>query len=50
MKRVDLIKIEHDRKIGEVCEYIDPNVTEDCIFYSEGEPIGFYISKMPENV
>ena len=50
MKRVDLIKIEHDRKIGEVCEYIEPNVTEDCIFYSEGEPIGFYISKMSEKM
>jgi len=50
MKRVDLIKIDHDRKIGEVCEYIEPNVTEDCIFYSEGEPIGFYISKMPEKM
>jgi hypothetical protein len=50
MKRVDLIKIDHDRKIGEVCEYIEPNVTEDCVFYSEGEPIGFYISKMPEKM
>jgi hypothetical protein len=50
MKRVDLIKVDHDRKIGEVCEYIEPNVTEDCIFYSEGEPIGFYISKMPEKM
>jgi hypothetical protein len=50
MKRVDLIKIDHERKIGEVCEYIEPNVTEDSIFYSEGEPIGFYISKMPEKM
>jgi hypothetical protein len=50
MKRVDLIKIDHERKIGEVCEYIEPNVTEDCIFYSEGEPIGFYLSKMPEKM
>ena len=50
MKRVDLIKVDHDRKIGEVCEYIEPNVTEDCIFYSEGEPIGFYLSKMPEKM
>jgi hypothetical protein len=50
MKRVDLIKIDHERKIGEVCEYIEPNVIEDCIFYSEGEPIGFYISKMPEKM
>jgi hypothetical protein len=50
MKRVDLIKVDHDRKIGDVCEYIEPNVIEDCIFYSEGEPIGFYLSKMPEKM
>jgi len=50
MKRIDLIPIEHNRKIGEVCEYIEPNVTEDCIFYSDGEPIGFYLIKMPEKM
>jgi hypothetical protein len=43
MKRIDLVKIEHSRKIGDTCEYIEPNVTEDCIFYADGEPIGFYI-------
>jgi hypothetical protein len=48
MKRIDLIKVEHNRKIGDVCEYIEPNVTEDCIFYADGEPIGFYLTKMPE--
>lgn len=50
MKRIDLIKIEHNRKIGEVCEYIEPNVTEDCIFYADDEPIGFYMTKMPDNM
>jgi hypothetical protein len=50
MKRVDLIQVEHTRKIGEACEYIDPNVTEDCIFYADGEPIGFYLTKMPEKM
>jgi hypothetical protein len=50
MKRIDLIKVEHSRKMGEVCEYIEPNVNEDCIFYLDGEPIGFYISKMPEKM
>lgn len=50
MKRIDLIKVEHNRKIGETCEYIEPNVTEDCIFYADGEPIGFYITKMPEKM
>lgn len=50
MKRVDLIQVAHTRKIGEVCEYIEPNVTEDCIFYVDGEPIGFYLTKMPEKM
>jgi len=50
MKRIDLIEVKHNRKIGEACEYIEPNVTEDCIFYVDGEPIGFYLNKMPEKM
>jgi hypothetical protein len=50
MKIIDLVKIEHSRKIGSSCEYMEPNVTEDCVFYSDGEPIGFYMSKMPEKM
>lgn len=50
MKRVDLIKVEHNVKIGDKCEYIEPNVTEDSIFYADGEAIGFYLTKMPEKM
>ena len=50
MKRIDLIKVEHNVKIGDKCEYKEPNVTEDCIFYVDGEPIGFYLTKMPEKM
>jgi hypothetical protein len=50
MKRIDLIEVKHNRKIGEACEYIEPNVTEDCMFYADGEPIGFYLTKMPEKM
>lgn len=50
MKRIDLIQVEHSTKIGEFCNYIEPNVTEDCIFYTGGEPIGFYLTKMPEKM
>lgn len=50
MKRIDLKQIEHSIKVGDVCEYIEPNVTENCIFYFEGEPIGFYMTKMPEKM
>ena len=50
MKRVDLIKINHSRKYGDICEYIEPNILEDCIFFENGEPIGFYLTKMPEKM
>jgi hypothetical protein len=50
MIRIDLNQQQHTRKIGEECEYIEPNVTEDSIFYNDGEPIGFYLTKMPEKM
>ena len=34
MKRIDLIKIEHNVQIGDICGHIEPNITEDSIFYS----------------
>ena len=50
MKRVDLIQVENNTKIGDVCEYKEPNVIEDSIFYLDGEPIGFFMTKMPEKM
>jgi hypothetical protein len=50
MKRIDLVKIPHERKMGQSCEYIEPNVTEDCIFYEDDKIVGFYMSKMPEKM
>lgn len=50
MKRIDLKQLEHTVKIGDNCPYIEPNVTEDAIFYYDGEPIGFYLKKMPEKM
>lgn len=50
MKRIDLIQVEHSVKIANTCPYIEPNVTEDSIFYFEDEPIGFYLTKMPEKM
>ena len=43
MKRINLYPIEHNVKIGNVCEYIEPNITEDCLFYVDDELVGFYI-------
>jgi hypothetical protein len=50
MKRIDLTSVQHTIKIGDQCGYIEPNVTEDCIFYAEGEPVGFYLTKMPDKM
>lgn len=48
MKRIDLEQIEHSVKIGDQCPAFEPNVTEDCIFYADGEPVGFFMRQMPE--
>ena len=50
MKRIDLEQIEHSVKIGDQCPAFEPNVTEDCIFYADGEPIGFFMRQMPEKM
>ena len=43
MNIIKLKKVEHNRKVGKRCEYIEPNVKEDCLLESDGEIIGFYI-------
>jgi hypothetical protein len=50
MKRIDLLQVEHSVKIGDNCEYKEPNVTEDSIFYLDGQAVGFYLTKMPEKM
>jgi len=50
MKRIDLLQIEHQTRIGDECKFIPPNITEDSIFYADGEAIGFYMTKMPEKM
>ena len=50
MKRIDLIKQPHDVQIGQECPYIEPNMTEDCIFYEDGIAVGFYLTQMPEKM
>ena len=46
MKRVDLIQVPHSVKIGDKCGDIEPNVTEDSVFYADGEPVGFYLKSI----
>lgn len=43
MKTIQLVKREHNVQIGDICGYIEPNVTEDSLFEADGEVIGFYI-------
>ena len=46
MKHVELVKVPHNVQIGDICGHIEPNVTEDSIFFDNGEPIGFYIKNI----
>jgi hypothetical protein len=46
MKHIDLIEVQHNVKIGDKCGDIEPNITEDSIFYADGEPVGFYIKEI----
>lgn len=48
MKRVDLVKVSHDVKVGDKCNYMEPNVTESCLLYENDELVGFYLKDMPE--
>lgn len=48
MKKIDLKKVSHNKKIGDSCGHINPNVTQDSLFYYEDEPIGFYLKKLTE--
>lgn len=49
MKRIELIQVPHNYKVGDVCGPIEPNVTEDCIFTENGEDVGFYIRNIKEH-
>ena len=43
MKKLELVKVEHTVKIGDFCGDKEPNVTEDCVFYEDGKPVGFFM-------
>lgn len=46
MKTVELVQVPHNVKIGDVCGDIEPTITEDTLFVSEGKPVGFYIKEL----
>ena len=50
MKQVNLTQQKHETKIGKQCPYIEANITEDSIFYLDGEPVGFYMTQMTDKM
>lgn len=48
MKKIELTPIPHNVKVGDQCGQITPNITEDCIFTYEGQPIGFYMRSLTD--
>lgn len=48
MKRVDLTQVEHSEKISKICSDKTPNIIDDCMFYLDGKPIGFFMRQLPE--
>ena len=36
MQKIELTKVEHGIKIGDVCGDIEPNITEDSLFVDKG--------------
>lgn len=50
MKRVEIKKVEHDRKVNQRLEYLEPNIDESILFHEDGEDLGFFMKKMPEKL
>jgi hypothetical protein len=50
MRTIELTKVEHSIKIGDVCGDIEPNITEDSLFLDQGEVIGFYLKEIPQSL
>ena len=46
MNIIKLKKVEHGVKVGDICGHIEPNVTEDSLFYDGDEIVGFYIKQI----
>lgn len=46
MKHIELQSRPYPEKVGGTCGTIEPNLTEDAIFYEDGIPVGFYIKNL----
>jgi hypothetical protein len=48
MKTVELVKQNHSVKVGDKCEYYEPNINYDCILKEGEEIVGFYIHNISD--
>jgi hypothetical protein len=48
MQKIELKHREHSTKIGDKALRIEPNISEDCVFYEGDEAIGFFMRRMPD--
>jgi hypothetical protein len=48
MKTIQLVKQNHSVKIGDKCEYYEPNINYDCILKESDEVVGFYIQNIED--
>lgn len=46
MKKIELVQVQHNVQVGDLCEDKEPNITEDSIFIYEGEPVGFFLTQI----
>ena len=46
MKKIELVQVQHNVQIGDLCEDKEPNITEDSVFIYEGEPVGFFLTQI----
>ena len=49
MKKIELIKVSHDIKVGRPCPAIEPNINEDCLLVEAGEVVGFYLKDISKH-
>ena len=46
MKKIELVQVQHNVQVGDLCEDKEPNITEDSVFIYEGEPVGFFLTQI----
>ena len=50
MNQLQLTEVAHEYKIGQQPAELPPSFTGDALFLAGGEPVGFYLEKIPERL